>query len=164
MNKGVAMTTPTTQEWKDESVKSVNLEELDQLVAKYKELRSDYEDKKARSNEASALMDETKNAILLVLMNAGKSKYFVDGLGTVYTINKYVVRTPKELEKLRALRCYIQSKYGPDAADQLFTVNHQTLNSFVNKEIEAVNDPSFVIPGLEAPILEQNLGFRKDDK
>jgi hypothetical protein len=156
-------TAPSLQDWNTEKAKGVNLGELDALVIEYKKRREAREAAEEESTRLYKLMEETKVSILRILMDAGKSKYPVDGVGTVSIVNKYVVRTPKEITALRALRGYIISKYGAETADQMFTVNHQTLNSFFNKEKEAVEDPSFVLPGCEAPTLEQQLRFTKKD-
>jgi hypothetical protein len=154
---------PSLEDWNKEKAKGVNLGELDALVTEYKKRREAREEAEAKSTECYKLMEETKVSILRILMDAGKSKYPVDGVGTVSIVNKYVVRTPKELAALRALKGYVITKYGAETADQMFTVNHMTLNSFFNKEKEAVEDPNFILPGCEAPTLEQQLRFTKKD-
>lgn len=148
-------------DWNEVGAKAIDVATFDALVVRYKEQREIYEATKKAATVEYLKVQEMENQILALLKDSKKSKYFVDGIGTVYKIDKYVVRTPKELQQLRDLYDYVAKNHGQDAADQMFTVNHQTLNSFYNKEAEASEDPAFKLPGVESPTLEQSLGLRK---
>lgn len=142
----------------------VNLSTLDGMVKELVELSKAYQVKKDEAAEAYAKVDEMKAKISSVLQASGKSKYFVDGVGTAYLINKYVVKTPKDNQAKKLLFDYIRSTHGDDVLMSKLSINHQTLNAFYNEEVFQLAKEGKVgeIPGVEAPTHEVNLGFRKE--
>lgn len=134
------------------------LEEMDQLIARYKAARTDYEDKKQVSNEAHAVYKEIEAQVIDALKANKRTKYQVDDLGTAYIISKEVYATPKSNDDKVRLFEYIAGKHGADALLGLQSINSQTLNSWANKEAEA---GVMSIPGLDAPTLHESLGFKK---
>ena len=152
------------KDWTEGDPLNLTVEEFDALVASLKLQKAECERLKEEKTRAEDLRSRLESQIIAALKSSGKSKYFVDGIGTVYQINKLVFRTPKTVEDKRALFDYIEREYGKDALDGYLTLNHQTLNSFANQEMERMveKNPRFTIPGLEAPTGISSLGFRKD--
>lgn len=146
-------------EW-EEQTEALDLTQMDELVATYKALRTDYEEKKKIQAEAYHKYEEAESKLINALVSSGKSKYFVDGIGTVFLSSKSSVTTPKTVEEKAALFQYIQEKYGQEALMNYLGIHSGTLNSFVNKELE--NDPTLKIPGLTTPTVTTELRFRKD--
>lgn len=142
----------------------VNLATLDGMVKELVELRKIYAEKKDASSKAAAEVDAMEAKISSVLQASGKSKYFVDGLGTAYLINKYVVKTPKDNQSKHLLFEYIKGRHGEDVLMSKLSINHQSLNAFYNEEVSALAKEGKVgeIPGVEAPVHEVHLGFRKE--
>lgn len=95
--------------------------------------------------------------VLAALKAKGKTKYEVEGVGRVNIIMKETYETPKTNEQKIALFNYIKSKYGPDVLMSMTSINHQTLNSWCNKEIDS--DPSVKIPGLNPPTSDEQVRF-----
>ena len=151
--------------WEAEAPKAgVDTGALDALIQEYKATELKYKEQKALASEYAAEVEKLEAKIVDTLQAAGKSKYFVDGLGTAYLLNRYAVRTPKTNEEKQKFFDYIEKKYGHDVFLSKVGVNSQTLQGFYKQEIEAlqsegVADPT--IPGLEAPTHEVSLGFRK---
>lgn len=142
----------------------ITVEELDEIIKTYRMKRVQYEKAKEESTLKYNEMHDYEKLVLEALERSGKKSYKLDNVGTVYKTERYVVRTPKELEALRQLRAYAESKYGVDFADAMFTVNHMTLNKFYNTEMEQAEESgntSFKVPGLDDPTCEISLGFRK---
>jgi len=139
--------------------------EFDILVEKLQYAKETYEMAKKMKTEAHSDLEEKKHQILTALKDTGKSKYHVKGLGTVYTITKYQVTTPKGLEDKRLFFGWLKERFGDDVSDSMLGVNHQTLNSFMKKEFEAAEergDVAFTVPGLEDPAMIESVGFRGD--
>lgn len=141
----------------------VNLATLDNMVKELVELRKVYQDRKEIASKAYEEVEAMEAKISSVLQASGKSKYFVDGVGTAYLINKYVIRSPKDNHSKQLLFDYIKQNHGEDVLMSKLSINHQSLNSFYNEEVAALAKEGKVaqIPGIEEPVHEVNLGFRK---
>lgn len=135
---------------------------LDEKIKKMRELRLEYEEKKAAATEAHDAYERAETEVMALLKSAKKSSYIVEGLGTVSIRNRYVVRVPKDLSSKQRLYNYIRDKHGSEELLALTSINHQTLNAFVNAEKE--NNPLVEIPGLDAPTHEESLAFRSVSK
>lgn len=135
----------------------ISTAELDRQVEMLQALRKIYEKHKSAAKEANDAYEKQKNLVLELLDKAGKTKYFVEDLGTVNIVNKYMVRLPKDLSAKRDLFQWIKEKHGEDTLDGMVSIHSSTLNSFVNelKEIDA----SIEIPGLEPPTHERVIRF-----
>lgn len=134
-------------------------EQLDQAVANLRSLREAYDEAKAASTEAHGKYEEAEKDLMNLLKAAGKTKYEAEGVGLVYITTKEVYATPKSIGQKRALFDWIKGTHGPDVLSSMLSINHQTLNSFCNKEREA--NPTTVIPGLDMPTMTENLSLRK---
>lgn len=151
--------TPNLAAWNavaEHATGPIDVGQLDALVAAYKEARDDYDAKKKISNEAHTKSEGLKAQVLAALKAAKKSKYHVDGIGTVYQTQKFQVTMPKGLTEKQQLFRFLQER---KIHLEFLTVNHQTLNSLFNEERD--KDPAFKLPGVADPVLEEGLSFRK---
>lgn len=147
-------------EWMpQQSAHQVTTESLDQAVAKMRDLRQQYEAKKAEATEAHNLLEEAEQDLVNLLKAAGKSKYEAEGIGTASISVRYTYKVPSDAAKKTELFNYIKEKYGPEVLMTMVGIHSQTLNSFAKKELEA--DVTTTIPGLEAPTAAEILSFRK---
>lgn len=157
--------TPNLEAWEAATPKAeISTAVLDEKIQKMQEQWAEVERTKKIASEARELYDQMESEVMGLLKAAGKSKYYVEGLGTAYIVNRYVVKTPKTIEAKKQFFKYLREK-GEDVLFGMATVNHQTLNGFYNAEIKAATEAGkglgFKIPGLEEPTHEESLGFRK---
>lgn len=148
-------------EWQDSNQEesTTTLTGMDEMIIELRRRRTEYENAKAVSTEKHNALEEQENLVLNALRSNGRTKYQVDGAGTVYIIEKEVYRTPKTLAEKQQLYKYIQEKYGVETLTSMLSINSQTLNSWANKESEA---GVMSIPGLEAPTMQESIGMRKN--
>jgi hypothetical protein len=151
-----------TKEFEDADTPAHSMEEMDNLVKEMNAKRAEYEAAKEISNKLHAEWDAMKAKVVASLKAAGKSKYWVDGIGTAYIINKLSVKMPTTLDRKQELFNFIREQGGPEALLSFATIHHQTLNAWYNETLE--KDPSKRIPGLDEPTHEETLGFRKESK
>jgi hypothetical protein len=138
---------------------TVTTEELDAAVIKLKELEDDYDAKKKVSNEADEKFENQRVFLLELLKKANKTKYHVDGLGTVSMAIKTAVKTPKDPESKKLMIEYFQT-LRPELFYHYVSVNHMTLNSYVNEQL--ATDSSFILPGVGEKQETPELRFRKE--
>lgn len=150
------------EQWDAVDAEDISTQALDEATNAMLELWNTYEVKKKLASEALAEYEEAETVLMDLLKRAKKSKYFIDGVGTVSIRNQFVVRTPKTPEEKTALFNFIRDNKGPEALIGLVSINHQTLQAFVNSEKET--NPEVIIPGLEAPTLRESLQFRASKK
>lgn len=149
-------------EWSIQSQSAeVTTEQLDLAVARVKECRKLYEEKKKIATEHHDQVEEAEQDLVNLLKAAGKSKYEAEGVGLAYITNKEIYRVPADVAAKTSLFNYIKEKHGPEVLMSMVGINHQTLNSWARKELEA--DPLLQIPGLEEPTNQESLNFRKKD-
>ena len=115
----------------------------------------------AARNEIKALdelADSTRAKIMQVLDDSGL-KSFKANAGTVTCATRYNVKFPKDPDLKAGLQEYL---LGKGAFDGLWSVNHQTLNSFFKVEAELAEAEGRLVdvPGLE-PTADKYLQFRK---
>lgn len=148
-------------EWLDTPAEATptTLEAMDNLVQDLHKKRAEYEELKAKSAEAYKILQEAEQKILGALKHNGKTKYELEGIGTVYISHKETWAVPKDIESKRRLFSYIQTKYGADALDNMVSVNHMTLNAWANQETKS--GEIMEIPGLAAPTAQETLNFRR---
>ncbi len=131
---------------------------MDSLIKDLQEARASYDEAKRKATELYNLLQEKEDLVLNTLKANGKTKYEAEGVALVYYSTREVYSTPKTNEQKRELFRYIQEKYGVEACTSMLSINHQTLNSWANKETEA--DPLLAIPGLDKPESVETLYFR----
>lgn len=142
----------------DWSTQEISTSELDAAVREMQELDMDYEAKKKISSEAHAKFEEARTKVLSMLQAAGKTKYYVEGIGTVSMAMKYSVKVPQDPNAKMEMLSYFLA-LGQDVYPGLLTVNHQTLNSYVKQKSE--EDPEFRLPGIGERKEEPELRFRR---
>lgn len=142
----------------EEDSSGTTLEEMDKLVTVLKEARDKYDAASEAKTQAHNELEAVQKLVLDTLRTNKRMNYSVQGIGTVYVIEKEVYRTPKTNEDKIKLFNYIKEKYGPDALMSMTSIVHQTLNSWANKESES---GVMSIPGLEAPTMTETVGLRK---
>lgn len=146
-------------DWNNEQAQAVTLEQMDNLVQQLKQARITYDEAKKKSSEAYSLLEKIEGQVVAALKANGKSKYSVDGIGTVSWYVKESFTTPKANDDKTRLFNYIKEKYGPDVLMSMVSIHSATLNSFANKETEG---GVMEIPGLAAPTGTEILSFRKE--
>lgn len=145
----------------------VTTEELDQAVAKYQELRKIHDEADLVKKSEYKKMAEQEQVLVQLLQKAGKSKYFVEGVGTVYFTNKYLVTTPKTLEDKQKFFDYLETTFGKTFLMDKLGVHSATLNKIYNDALEEKKENGedislFAIPGLQPPQVHTSLNFRKE--
>lgn len=145
--------------WEQPDADSVTTEQMDEAVKKLKALEDDYDAKKKISSEANELFENQRGLLLSLLQKTGKTKYHVDGLGTVSMAIKTQVKTPKDPDSKKQMIEYFQS-LRPELFYHYVSVNHMTLNSYVNEQLST--DPDFILPGVGEKTETPELRFRKE--
>lgn len=160
--------------WAQEQAKtaSITVDQLEALIKDYHEKRAKKDELSALKTEAEKVCAEAQNKVIEAMEQLGKSKAFVEGIGTVYFSDKFVVPTPKTVADKTKLFNWMKEKYGGTFLMDKTSINHQTLQTFYSsafqdylnecaeKGIEP--DATFIIPGLEAPTNLRTLNFRKE--
>lgn len=144
-------------EWTDQT--EISLEQVEGLIRNLQEKRVEHTAAKDIATKLYHELEEVEKRVLNALKAKGKTKYELEGIGRVNIISKEIYPTPKTNEQKVALFNYIKAKYGGDTLMSMTSINHQTLNSWCNKETEA--DPALKIPGLDAPTSVEEVRFTK---
>lgn len=158
----------TQEEWMEASADtSVTTEVLDNEIKKFREMDAAYQEVKNIEKKEREKVDKQKAVVMDLLSKAGKQKYYVEGIGTAYFINKLSVQTPKTLEEKRAFFEFINARYGEDVLTDKISMHSATLNRFYNEIMEEAKDngediSTFKIPGISDPVAHITLGFRKE--
>lgn len=149
------------EEWGMQTQPTVpmSIEAMENLIQRLKVARELYDEAKALSSAKYHELEEVEKEVMNALKSNNRSKFEAEGVALVYISTKEVYPTPKTPEAKSELFNYIQAKYGAHALTNMQSINHNTLNSWANKEVEA--DPTLVIPGLDAPSAVETLNFRK---
>ena len=135
----------------------MKIEELNALVKEFADLRQEYQEAYYKSSGLKKKCDEAKYKLIDILNDSNLKNYAVEGIGKISVINKYSVKVPQAHDDRKKMLDYFREK--GEEGDMLLTVHSQTLRSLYNAEKE--DDPTFSIPGVAEPTLEQNLSFRK---
>ena len=146
-------------EWGDDTQKEViTIADMTDMVMSLRHAREEYEAKKDASDAAHKVYEQARDKVLNALKSQGLTKFEVPGAGLVYTSTKEVYRVPKTNENKLLLFSYIKNKFGEDTLRSMLSINHQTLNSWANKESE---NGVMSIPGLESPEIEETVSLRR---
>lgn len=146
-------------EWGLAQSAPTQIADMDHLIQKLQTHRAEYDAAKKLSADAYHRLEEVEKEVINALKANNRTKFEAEGVALVYITTKEVYTTPKTPEQKDEFFGYIRSKYGPEVLTGMLSVNHQTLNSFANKETEA--DPTLNIPGLDAPTSVETLTFRR---
>lgn len=155
------------KDWQEATAEEINLKELDALVDESVKAWADSDAKKKIYTEAYHKAEKVDMKILSLLNRAKKSKYFVDGLGTMIVVRTEVVTTPKTIEAKKEFFKYLRD-ISDDVFYALVSVASPTLNSWYKQKVEEAQNAGkllgFQVPGIEAPTTRETLSFRKDKK
>lgn len=150
------------QDWIPEE-KEISINDIENLVAKLDAAEVDYETKKRIASEANEIYEGLRKEVLEILVKAGKDKY-ASNIGTISVVNTVRVKVPKGFSEKASLLEWLKSQ-GDDMYLTYCTVNSQSLNSLYKKLFEEAEDKaSFAIPGVEAPVSEQDIRVRRSKK
>jgi len=145
--------------------KSITTEDLDNAVTAMAESKSDYESKKKVSDEAHAIYQEKRAKLVSTLRAIKKEKYHVDDIGTVSVVKKLKVRTPSNPDDKGPFFKWLNENFGAEGFLTYVGVNYATLNRLYNEEFakakERGNADEFTIPGIDKPVEDYELRFRK---
>lgn len=168
-------TTPTLDQWNEVQAQTsaVTLEELEKLIADYRTKRETAEKFRQEKVKMEKEFDEAEARLISAMQLLGKTKYYVEGVGTLYFIDKLVVPTPKTVADKTKFFAWIEQNYGRTVLLEKVSVNHQTLQSMYNSAAkehrekclsEGKEDQAaiFSIPGIETPTEQRSVGFRKE--
>lgn len=136
----------------------MKIEEMNDLIHQLGEAEAAVQVCKNELNALSAKAEEIRTTIFQTLVDAKMDK-FAGTNGTVSVATRYQVKMPKDYAVKAELKDYLQKH---DAFDAMWSINHQTLNSWFKAEMQnAQEDGVYLdIPGLE-PTSEQYLMFRR---
>lgn len=142
----------------------LKIKELDDLILAYKQAELEHKEAKEIASKKYEVVCELESKILAALEASGKSRYYLDEVGTVFVSETLRFRTPSDPSEKKKLISWINKKYGEDGVLGQVTFNYQTLNGFLRREFEAAaerGDATFTIPGVEPPTSETKLCVRK---
>lgn len=140
--------------------KEVTVSELDELCKRAYELDIAYEEIAAKLKAINQETDGVHAKILAHFDQTDKDKYVVKDVGTFYKDRRWSVKVPQGDERLKFFD-YLKQR---DIFESMITVNSQTLNAFVKKEVEVQLEAGvvdFKMPGIEEPKLTTTLRLRK---
>lgn len=153
-------TMPSPEAWAEASnAPTLNLEQMETLIANYKQARNIYDAAKKESDDAYHVTEEIKQVIISELMKAQKTSYKSEH-GTVTITSKSTVKVPASVADRKKLFAYMQA-LGDDFVWSKFSVNSQSLNSWYNELKESAGDSILEIPGINESSTMTNLTFRK---
>lgn len=166
---------PDLDQWMEAAAEgsAITTEQLDMMAKEYQEKYEEYEKLKAEATQLGKDAEVLEGKLIEALNQAGKTKYYVDNIGTFYFINKMTVPTPKTVQDKKKLFDYLLKQHGETFLLDKQSINHQTLQSLYKAEFEdhvaaceKAGKPeeaaNFTIPGLSEPTTMQSLGLRKD--
>lgn len=139
----------------------VGIKDLESTITALTEARKDYDLAKTIASEKNKVVEELEFKLLEMLETVGKEVY-VGESARVTVVSKLQVTTPKSPEDKQKFFEWLKRKHGEEAMWAYATVNHNSLNSLYNKEVEdAVNRGTLTdIEGIEAPTLRKTLQVR----
>lgn len=159
---------PTLDDWAkmQESGSGVTTQMLDELVAKMQAARETYEKSKRETSDLYNEYAGAESKLVEAMQLAGKTKYVVEGVGTVYFVTKLVVPTPKTIEQKKQFFEYLKDRHGEVYFYDKCGINHQTLQGVYNSDYkeacETGKGEMFQIPGIDTPTSQVSLNFRKE--
>jgi hypothetical protein len=148
--------------FEEKPLSQVTIGELQGMVKNLSEKRKEYETQKKIASSINEEVEIIEQKILSVLENQNLTKFNVDGIGTVYTSDKFQVSFPKDPDKADALRAYCYE----NGLASMLTMNHNSLNSLYKskkEELELAGELDFsnVLAGVDEPKVYKTIGFRK---
>jgi hypothetical protein len=139
----------------------VSTKELDTLIEMLMEARSDYETAKRLAGERNETVELLEEKLMQLLDDAEKSVYVSDR-ARVTVVSKLQVTTPKTPEDKKSFFEWLKNKHGVEAMYTYMTVNHNSLNSLYNTEVEQARATGglAIVDGIDAPTVRKSLQLR----
>lgn len=154
---------------------TVTTEQLDEAGKKYDEAYSKYEEAKKVASDLLKDAEVLESKLIELLKLSGKTKYYIENLGTYSFTHKMSVQTPKSVEDKQKLGKWLEKQGGKVYFWETFSINSQTLQALYKRSqeefaalCEKQGKPekiaTFHIPGLLAPTAIEGLKFTADKK
>lgn len=137
----------------------VSTTEFDKAVVELATAQKAYEDAEALSKEASDQREVARATLLNLMAKSGKTKYQLDGYGTVSRSTKFSVAIPHDIDSKIEMLKHFRS-LGEESYLAYVSVNSATLNSYFNENVE--KNPEFLIPGVGQPTSRDSIRFTKE--
>lgn len=139
----------------------VSITELESTITALTEARKDYDMAKTIASEKNKVVDELEIKLIEMLEAVGKDVY-VGNSARVTVVSKLQVTTPKSPEDKQKFFEWLKAKHGEETMWAYATVNHNSLNSLYNKEVEEAQLRGSLanVEGIEAPTLRKTLQVR----
>lgn len=140
-----------------ESAQAVSIQDLDKRLAELKYLKDEVDKVGEVYDKYSKQFDQKKKELYEILQSVNRERHQLDGIGTLYPVEKGGYKMPAEIEDKRKLFNFIQSRYGSDTLSAMLVIKDAELNKFVKAEIE--NGSS--VPGVGDFQSFKQITFRK---
>jgi hypothetical protein len=155
-------------EWDNHTVRaSINVSQLDAMIKRSAEAWAAHDEQKAISSKLYKEAEALDEKILITLKDSGKSKYFVDGVGTMSIVSKFCVKVPSSVEAKKAFFAHLKAR-GETLLYAMLTVNSNTLNAWYNAELDTAEElgraKGFLVPGIDQPTNRESLRLTRDTK
>ena len=136
----------------------MQIEAMNELLLELEAAEAVVDEVKAVLKEKSATAESLRSKILQTLAEAKVDK-FAGTNGTASIATRYQVRMPHDYAVKQELKAFLLER---DAFDALWSINHQTLNSWFKSEVASAQEEGkyLDIPGLETTS-ESYLMFRR---
>ncbi len=155
----------TAADWAEATATTpLNMAEMDKLIAEREKAWEEYDEKRKVSAAAMEVAELLDAKLMQALKDAGKSKYHVDGLGTISLQQKSVVRVPGTIESKKVFFKHLRER-GEEVLLSMATVNSNTLNSWYNQQLDEASAKGilgFSVPGIDQPTMRETLRFNKE--
>lgn len=136
---------------------AVSIQDLDKRLAELKYLKDEVDKVGEVYDKYSKQFDQKKKELYDILQSVNRDRHQLDGIGTLYPVEKGGFKMPADLEDKRKLFNFIQARYGNDTLAAMLVIKDAELNKFVKTEIE--NGSS--VPGVGEFQSFKQITFRK---
>jgi hypothetical protein len=141
---------------------SVTLQDFEKLCVELFKQKVVCDEKKELLKHETDKYDDLEAKVMAHMEANDKDKQHVKGFGLLYTVDRFTVTVPKDLEAKKALMKHFTEK---GIFFEMVTVNSATCNSYYKSEMEAAvarGDVDFKVPGLGEPKHVRTLSMRKE--
>lgn len=134
------------------------IKDIDKMISEIRDFEDELEQLKAVQSKIREQVEERERAIMSALEES-ELKAFKGSRGAVSVVSRWSVKMPKDPAAKDELRKVLEEK---NAFDGLWTINHQSLNSYFKEEKAVCDERGEMIdlPGLN-PVEDKFLSFRK---
>ena len=146
---------------------TISVTDLDQALIKVRDAEAAYDDAHAISSARYKEKEEAEQKLIKLMTSAGKDRWECTGIKGFSLKDVFKFRVPNSPEIKAKFFGFLKSdelsRLLSQDNESIFlsyaTVNHQSLNSLMNKVTEVAAEEGIVLPetGIEAPIAEKRL-------